>query len=66
MNRFSGENFLRPVNGFFDKTGRINSRMKFIAPIYAIPCEWPKFPLLPPPIISRTENERKDQEFNSR
>ena len=61
MNSDSCRNLLCPVNGLSDMTGRIRTQMTSHTPIFAIPCVWPEFPLLPPPMTSMAENEHKDQ-----
>lgn len=66
VNHYNSENFLRPVNGSFDKTGRIRNATDSLAPIYARPCEWPEFHSLPPPTTTKSDIEGKDNEFYSR
>ena len=49
---------LRSINAQSDRTGRIRGCFASLAPIEGFVCEWPRFPVLSPPMSTKAKVEK--------
>ena len=60
----SGRPF-RSINAAVDKNGRIHGCLSTSEPIKGIVCVWPRFPVLPPPVKTKSALEDASRESHS-